>query len=262
MMRLGASTARFWGFERDVIRTLGFISEYFNVAEIWVEPPFYPNWRTSKEKADLDRLMDVLVVTELETTVHAPHHELSLCSWNPAVTATTIREIIKSLEMASEINSKAVTFHAGKQRLSGDDSKNILRGNLEVLDDTASEYSSKLCLENPHDGHLSIEEILDLTKDLKSIYLTLDLAHLSAQKTDLSRYKTRLRRKVGNVHVSRIDGRGKHRPLASETKFMKNSLRTLKEIKYKGAVILEGATGENPEKIIPKEIAAYKRMIR
>jgi len=261
-MKLGASTARFWSVERDLQKVLAFISEHFKVAEVWIEPPFFPSWRTSREKADLDRLQDILVVTELETTIHAPYHDLSLCSWNPAVTSLAQKEIEKSLEMAAEMDSKAVTFHMGRLRLNEDEGEVILRANLEALDDMASEYSAKLCLENPHDGcYASLDNILELTEGLPNIYLTLDLAHLSLHKTNLGEYKKKLRRKVKNIHISGITSDGRHKPLVGVSQYVKNSLKTMRDIRYKGAVILEGFVGDDMEGIVEKEKTAFKRMV-
>ncbi|MCX6695747.1 MAG: sugar phosphate isomerase/epimerase [Candidatus Altiarchaeota archaeon] len=261
-MELGTSTARLWWFEKDLVRVMGFISQYFRAAEVWVEPPFFPGWRTSGEKAELDRLMDVLVVTELETTVHAPHHELGLCAWNPAVNSLAVREIVKSLDIASELDSKAVTFHTGRVRLDDESCRVRLRSNLESLNDVAGDYSCKLCLENPHDGFFSrLDNLLEVTEGLKNIYLTLDLAHLSMNEKDLGKFKSKLRRRVRNAHISRITREGKHKPLTAETKFLKDSLKTLKEIKYEGSMILDGFVGERAEDIIPKEIKTFERMV-
>jgi len=264
-MELGSSTARFWGVEKDFLKVLDWISEYFKVAELWVEPPHYPSWRTSREKADLDRLTDILVVTELKTTIHAPCRDLSLCSWNPAVNVLAVKEITKSLEMAAEINSKVVTFHPGKWRLSAEDAGDILRRNLEVLDDVAADYSAKLCLENPHhDGCCrTIGDMLEVTGGLKNIYLTLDLAHLSLEKNqDLGEHKSKLARKVRNVHIANITDEARHTPLLKETRFLRESLKALKGMKYKGPVILEGKIEESPERIIPREVATFRKMLR
>ena len=262
-MILGCSTSRFWPFERDLTKVLSVISEHVRVAEIWLEPPFYPSWRTSREKADLDMLTDILVVTELDTTVHAPYHELGLCSWNNAVCALTVKEVLKSLDMAEEINASTVTFHAGLPRLSDGECAGILRRNLEALNDLAEGYSAKLCLENASHGVFSdVERMLELTCGLKNIYYTMDLAHLSIHGKDLREHRKALKGKIRNAHVSCISKDGRHAPLTRENECVRNSLKVLKSMKYPGAVILEGSIKGRPGEVIPKEIETYRRMLR
>jgi len=259
-LKLGSSTARLWTMEWDFTKALSLASEYFKVVELWVEPPYYPNWRTSREKADLDKLLDILVVTELETTIHAPYHDLSLCSWNPIVNSASLKEVEKTLEMAEEIGSKTVTFHAGRMRLDDKGCLDVLKTNLEALNDHAKGYSSKLCLENPQEGYLSdIGNLLKLTKGFKNIYITLDLAHLSLRESDLGGYKTELKRKLKNVHLSALAKDGKHRPLLKETPVLKKHFKVLKGIGYKGAVILEGKIEDKVQ--IAREITAVRKLI-
>ena len=252
------------GVEGNILKNFEFIGRNAKVAEFWVMPPYFPSWRTPDMKGDLDRIRDVLTVFDLETTIHAPHHDINLASLNPAVSATALKEVEKSLEVADILGAKTVTFHPGGFRRFRELGLKSLKRSLTALDDKAKEYGTALCLENMMGDNMyctGSEEIILILQGLENVHVTLDLAHALSQPEDIGDYVRRLGSRIMHAHISDFRG-GLHRhlPIGEGELDYKAVLSALKEAGYGGHFIIEGAP-ENPYVTAPKEIAILKAML-
>ncbi|MBD3388601.1 MAG: TIM barrel protein [Candidatus Altiarchaeales archaeon] len=263
-MRIGVSTRLLWEREQNIYVILDFIRKHAESAEIWVMPPFFPYWRTSQMKGELDRIREVLEVYGLSSTVHAPHHDLNLSSLNPRASKAAYEDVLKSLESADIMGSETVTFHPGGVRYGRERGLEILKESLKRLDKKAEEYNALLCLENLVDEHMYCRtsgEVLDVLEGLESIHITLDLAHALVQEEDIGDYIGMLGDRIRHVHISDFKGlEHLHLPIGRGDLDFTDALKALKKTGYKGVFSLEGVP-QNPFTAIPEETEELRNIL-
>ncbi|MFH0862956.1 MAG: sugar phosphate isomerase/epimerase [Candidatus Altiarchaeota archaeon] len=263
-MMIGVSTRVLWVVEENLALNLDYISKVADAAELWMMPPFFPSWRQSQMKGDLDRLKDVLTTYDLETTIHAPCHDLNISSLNPAAASCAAREVMKCLEVADLLGSKAVTFHPGKFRYHKEKAYDSLKGNLRRLDAEAKDRSCLLCVENmAKEGSFldSAKETVEALTGLDNVHVTLDIAHMLLGRHDPAGYVEKLGSKIVHAHISDFKaGQHAHLPIGQGSLDLMTPLRELEKAGYSGMFVLEGSS-KNPHTSIPEDVKTLKRML-
>ena len=263
-MMIGVSTRVLWAAEENLALNLDFVSKVADAAEMWMMPPFFPSWRQSQMKGDLDRLRDVLTTYDLETTIHAPSHDLNLSSLNPAAASCAVREVEKCLEVADLLGSKAVTFHPGKFRYQREKAYDALKGNLRRLDAQAKGRGCLLCVENMgKEGRFLItsDEIVDALSGLENIRVTLDVAHLMLGAEGPSDFIGKLGPKIVHAHIADFKAaQHAHLPLGQGGLDLVTPLRELKKAGYSGMFVMEGSS-KNPHTSVPDDVKKLRGML-
>jgi sugar phosphate isomerase/epimerase len=113
--------------------------------------------------------------------VHAPFQDLPLVSTNKYVEQEAIRQIVWSIQAASELNLEIVTVHASRpNRMPEAEVLSRAVNNLRILGDEAQKYGVRIGLENviyPTDPDEYVE-LLDAI-DHPAVGATLDTGHIA-----------------------------------------------------------------------------------
>jgi len=263
-MEVGISARVLWASERNLAVNLDYISKNADAAELWLMPPFFPSWRTSQMKGDLDRLKDVLTAYDVKTTLHAPYHDMNFASLNPSAASVAFREVEKSLEVADLLGSLVVTFHPGGFRYEKEKGFETLKANLRRLDGKAREHNTLLCVENMAGERKYLTrpgEIAEALSGLDSIHVTLDVPHAMYQGADVEGFVNEISGRIRHVHVADFKtGQDLHIPLGEGNLDLGRAFKSLKGIGYSGLFILEGLSS-NPQATVPQDVKRLRAML-
>jgi len=128
--------------------------------------------------------VDLLNSLDFNYTVHSPIIDLNIASLSRAIQKTSINEIVKSIDIANELDSDIVVVHPGSipflARPYEDKFLAKCRESLVICQNYASDFGVNLAVENmPNiEGFLyqDIKKLNDLLVDL-DMYMTLDVGH-------------------------------------------------------------------------------------
>ncbi len=266
MAKIGVSTRKFWPKIRDIIEVIGFVDGLCKVVEIWVEPPFFPEWRTDREKGVIDRLLDADVAYDIDYTLHAPIKDLNLASWNPLVASNSIKEVEKTLEMAAIIDADVVVFHPGSIIVDRQSSLMNLNESLLKIDDIAGDYNVVACLENMgRERYLCTDpdETRQMLDEFEHIQLAFDLAHVwRLPDKPFDGFVKTLPDKIKHIHVSDIiEGDDRHLPVGGGEADYNNWLKQIKDSGYDKSFILEGDLKNDDIESFKDEVTLLKDML-
>jgi sugar phosphate isomerase/epimerase len=179
--------------------------------------------------------------------VHGPFIHTSLVSHIPEIVAVTRRRFDETVEFASKVDARVVTFHAGSYAL--------FESRSQTLEHLASRFERFAELKDPVAtlenlpiksygttkepiGKLSdCEEILKLLPKLR---FTLDIGHSIQNEDDFVSFLRKHGSRVENIHLHDgfPQGRG-HLRLGTGKLDLNQFLDTLKEIAFTGFVSME-----------------------
>jgi len=213
--------------------TLKKVEKEFDGWEILAEK--YHDWRHVEE------IKDTLSTTNLEVQIHAPLNDVNIASINPEMRKASVKEVKKSLKLASMIGAEIVTVHPGLYSPlsvywdgATDQSKKSLRELIEYAD----EMGVILALENLPEMWLTMCSTAEETREFLNeldIEFCLDIGHAyTAEEVDdflnFSPVNVHLHDNLGedDVHLKLGDG---------EINF-KHALKGLKD--YEGNFVIEG----------------------
>ncbi len=193
------------------------------------------DWRHREE------IKDTLSTTNLEVQVHAPLNDINIASINPEIRKASVKEIKKSMRLASMIGAEIVTVHPGLYSplsVYWDGAIEQSKKSLKELIEYADELGVILALENLPEMWLTmcstVEETRNFLKEL-DIEFCLDIGHAYIAGEldgflDFSPINVHLHDNLGDddVHLKLGDG---------EINF-KHALESLKD--YKGNFVIEG----------------------
>jgi sugar phosphate isomerase/epimerase len=155
-------------FDYSTSHFIEIAKKYFDGIEL-VDEPVGPTWEL---ETNLEEIKKTLADSNLYLTFHATYRDLNLASFVPQIQKLSIEQGIKSLEKASQIGAKVVTFHPGK--MSGSKfnrlaSLELLGESLNKILEVAEEHDIKIAIENQCDlsGKKLCQDIDELTNVLK-----------------------------------------------------------------------------------------------
>lgn len=180
--------------------------------ELWAQQFFL-------EKYDIGEYRECAAVYSLSTLVHACSWDLNLCSANEGIRTASIKEVIRSLELAKAIGAKEVTVHPGHMTMVcwRSESAKLLHRSLEAIADAARDLNIPFSLEimeKARKEFVTSPQIMEeVTGDLKDRFqYTLDLAHCDSV-AEMRSYRRQLRKRLSKLHISNRVGPQYHTPL-------------------------------------------------
>lgn len=190
---------------------------------------------------------------KLKVSIHAPLSDINLASPNEDIRNSSIAQIKKSMETASNLNADIVVVHPGHMPFLGRKIRaKILQYNLDSLRECsmfAQDTGIKMCVENMPDieGLLykDLNELNNLILDIDA-YITLDVGHAHNMKFSVSDMLKNPR--IKHIHLSDNDGSfDKHDALGdggnkdgsgSGIDF-ESLFKGIKKMDYKGILVVE-----------------------
>jgi len=188
-----------------------------------------------------DEIKDALSTTDIEVQIHAPLNDINIASINEEIRKASVKEVKKSIKMASMIGARVVTVHPGLYSplsVYWDGATELSKKSLRELNEYSEEFGISLALENLPEMWLtmcsSTEETRDFLQDLE-IDFCLDVGH-AYTAGELDEF---LEFSPVNVHLH--DNLGEddiHLKLGEGDIDFKRALRGLKN--YDGNFVIEG----------------------
>lgn len=217
------------------------VEEEFDGWEILAEKNH--SWKYREE------IEDALSTTEMEVQIHAPLNDINISSINPDMRKASVKEVKKSIKLASRIDANIVTVHPGLYSpLSRywDGTTELAKESLGDLKSFSEEHDVKLAMENLPEMWLSICSTPDETRDFLeelNINFCLDIGHAyTADSLDGF-----LEFSPQNLHLhDNNGGQDKHLALGEGEIDIKNALRSLDG--YEGNFVIEGRAMEELKK--------------
>ncbi len=215
---------------KDALRK---VESEFDGWEILAEK--YHGWEHREE------IKEALSTTDIEVQIHAPLNDINIASINPEIRKASIKEVKKSIEMASMMEADIVTVHPGLYSplsIYWDGATDLSKKSLRELKKYSEEYGVVLALENLPEMWLTIcstvKEIKEFLKEL-DIKFCLDVGHAyTAGELDefleLSPVNVHLHDNLGEEDV--------HLKLGDGDVDIKHALKSLKG--YDGNFVIEG----------------------
>ena len=151
------------------------VEKEFDGWEILAEK--YHGWEYRKE------IQDSLTTSDVEVQVHAPLNDINIASINPTIRKASIKEVKRSMEMASMIGSDIVTVHPGLYSplsVYWDKTLKNSKRSLKELNEFAIEHNIKMAMENLPEMWLTICNTFEETKeflDELELDFCLDVGH-------------------------------------------------------------------------------------
>ena len=204
MSRIGVSSPSFcrYPFE-DVLEG---VSKVFSHWEIVSEASHHlPDIATA-----LESLKDSYNLTY---SLHAPFNDINIASLNEAVRETSVIELIRVMNIAAELNIRAVTFHPGLYSMvvSDMEEKSILaaKRSLRTIDRMAKECGVRMCIENMPGFKFFLgqtaEQLADLVEGTE-LPVCFDIGHANITG-QIDAMMDKFEGRIFNVHIHDNDGK-------------------------------------------------------
>lgn len=182
--------------------------------EVWAEHVWF-------HQSNVKEIRDAAKRTNTRLTLHAASWDLNLCSLNHGIRKQSVKEVIRSLDLAKEIGANSVTIHPGRVTLSPKSRgwhEPILIESLNVLAREAQERGLVLSIEHieplPKEMVVTPDELNRLRAVLDyPTTATFDIAHVPLTSS-LAQFYQELEG-VDKIHVSDATATKLHVPLGT-----------------------------------------------
>ncbi len=245
-----------------------FAAHGFTGVDFHAQPNFGLPWATfdprDASEAEVARLARALESFS-EVGIHGESfaYDIKLCSPNELVREASVESLRPSLELASSVGAKTVTYHIGKAdaQWAHAQLREAFARSLDQLDGMAMQTGVTVGIEND----VGFEDYIDLVLDAgPGIGMTLDTGH--AAMADGACYRHfgslgNLIRHVGDrlvhVHVHDYDGTNDHQAIGTGRVDWADLCTALREIHYCGMLCME----YNPSRTRPEDyIEGHRRL--
>lgn len=202
-MKIGASSTGFCSYSFEDV--LDGMSKLFDHWEIVSEG----NHHLPEIATTFESLKDSY---DLTYSIHAPFSDVNIASLNESIRETSVIELIRTINIAAELNIKTVTFHPGLYSfvVKGFEEKSIANAkkSLRTIDRMAQECGVRMCLENMPSmpvalGH-TVEEMNRLLEGT-NLPVCIDLGH-AFTCNQLDEMVEAFEGRVFNIHIHDNDG--------------------------------------------------------
>lgn len=180
--------------------------------EMWAQQFFLEGY-------DKAQYRDLAARNGLSTLVHACSWDLNLCSANEGIRTASIKEVIRSLELARDLGAREVTVHPGHMTMVCWRAESVkrLHRSLETIGDAARALQMPVSLEIMEQVRkefvTSPQAMEEVTGELKDRFqYTLDLAHCETL-SEMRSYHRQLHKRLSKLHISNRVGPQYHTPL-------------------------------------------------
>jgi sugar phosphate isomerase/epimerase len=187
---------------------------------------------------------------DLTYSIHAPFNDINIASLNESVREMSVIELIKIMNMASELDIKTVTIHPGLYSMvvSGLEDRSIMaaKRSLRTLDRMAQECGVRLCVENMPGFKFFLGQTAEQMSELlegTNLPICLDIGHANTTG-QLNEIIDVLGSRIMNVHIHDNDGKqDQHLTIGEGTVDFDDCLKRLSS--YGGRYIIECKTLES-----------------
>ena len=238
MKRIGISSPSFCTYPYEDV--LEGISKIFSHWEIVSEADHYlPMIGLSLES--------MMKSYDLTYSIHAPFNDINIASLNESVREMSVIELIKIMNMASELDIKTVTIHPGLYSMvvSGLEERSVMaaKRSLRTLDRMAQECGVRLCVENMPGFRFFLGQTAEQMSELlegTNLPICLDIGHANTTG-QLNEIIDTLGSRIMNVHIHDNDGKqDQHLTIGEGTVDFDDCLKRLSS--YGGRYIIECKT--------------------
>ena len=241
MKRIGISSPSFCTYPYEDV--LEGISKIFSHWEIVSEADHY----LPMIGLSLESMMKSYDITY---SIHAPFNDINIASLNESVREMSVIELIKIMNMASELDIKTVTIHPGLYSMvvSGLEDRSVMaaKRSLRTLDRMAQECGVRLCVENMPGFKFFLGQTADQMSELlegTNLPICLDIGHANTTG-QLNEIIDTLGNRIMNVHIHDNDGKqDQHLTIGEGTVDFDDCLKRLSS--YGGRYIIECKTLES-----------------
>ncbi len=214
---------------------------------------------------DLKRL---LKNAGISSTVHSISWDINISSFSKDVREFSIKEVKKSIDIASEIESELIVFHPGRMSFTAAGREvffKILIESIISIYKYARNKGVKICIENmePLKKELLVTEkdfeTLYSRLNLEDIYITMDVAHLGSLKKVKDFYQS-MKERIAHIHISDVLNENIHIPLGTGDMPFKKIIALLKD-EYRGIYNIEFFNYDPEAKVVKKSIDYLKKIL-
>lgn len=208
------------GTSSDVLRSLPLqeaievvSSKGFSGIELWMG-------HITNSQLTVQEIKVLLKKNNLSYQIHADVRDVNLTSINPGIRKESIRQTLKTIEYAKELEAPLITLHPGRMSSSKDRPEDIWPIQIESFKEIAK-YSEhlgiKIGLENMEKRSkefvMTVEDVTRIITEVNNPYLglTLDLAHCHSIG-DVDTFVDSISVPIFNVHISQASKRKMHLP--------------------------------------------------
>lgn len=186
----------------------------FRGMEVWAEHVWF-------HQSDVREIREAAKRAGVKLTLHAASWDLNLCSLNQGIRQQSIREVIRSLDLAGELGASSVTIHPGRVTLSPRHRRwhePVLIESLNILAKEAMKRGLALSIEHieplPKELVVTPMELNRLRAALDyPTTATFDIAHVPLTSS-LSEFYRELD-DIDKIHVSDATSSKLHLPLGT-----------------------------------------------
>jgi len=227
--------------------------------ELWADH-YFMNSDTAVE------IHRVLEETGIIPTVHATSWDLNITSISREVRWFSMRQVLKSIDLAREIGARIVTVHPGRKSFVREDGQEVSEMQREAFHELFL-YGRK------RDITVLIENIEDTGKDVMVIgedfinffsgnddelFVTMDVAHLGDVKKVVSFYTT-LNDRIRHIHISDLNRQEIHIPMG-EGMLQTRDILTFLKGSYNGIFCLEVYWKDESGEGLKKSVRYLRKM--
>jgi sugar phosphate isomerase/epimerase len=250
-------------FKKNLIDALKLIKEKgYDGAEIWVN-------QIQRDVQDIRWFKKYLNRLGLEITLHFSNDDLNISSTNSQIRKISVKQVEKSIKLASSLGLEILTVHPGRKTSSRDNLEHIWELQLDSfskLRNIAEEHGIYLGIENMEQRAKEIiilpRDVNKLISSLKSKYIgiTLDLAHIATiGNTDTEKYISELSEKIIHVHISDSNKTNTHLPLGWGELNLSGMLFDLQKV-YNRSVVIEGYVPDKELEVFENNINVWQKI--
>lgn len=216
------------------------ISNHFEALEIICEWPYA--WIDRFFRNQIYAVRSLSMNNNVSLLLHAPFLNVCVGSLNPGIRRESLRQIKKTLTLASRLEARIVTVHLDTELSLNEISRKTAVKDLKSCCKVANDVGVFVAVENTYES--MPDQMLDLLKDVRSenLRITFDTGHfnLASESKSHSGFLEPLRDYLINVHIHDNNGyNDDHLPVGEGNISFPSLVRVLKNIGYDGYYIME-----------------------
>jgi len=247
-------------FYRPILEAVEIIARCgFDCVEIWADHAW-----DERDGASSAELKAALAKHNLKSTVHCPIMDISITSPNRGIREESIRQTLRSIDLAKELGSRLIVIHPGSKfsRLERNDAHwNYQVDSMGRILGYAREQGVLAAVENMDSDKevVSVKDWGDLERlfsDVGSIeqWVTLDVTHLRDTDRILS-FIAGAGSRIAHVHLSDATAEQMHLRLGQGSLDLPRIVTALRDAGYRGVWSLECFIPDNNEEKLREELA-------
>jgi len=240
-LKIGVASTCLWKLKPEEIVRFAAENGIYSI-EFWID---HLQLFENSSKKYYEGIREDLGKYGVRATVHSISWDINLCSFSKDVRDFSLKEVIKSIDIAEIIGADLIVVHPGRMSFERSGKESFLKMLVEVFSEIYKhtwKKGIKLCIENmePLKKELLVtwQDFHDFCSriGIDEIYITMDVAHLGSYRKVRDFYSN-LSNKIMHIHISDLTNRQMHLPLGKGKLPIKRILNLLKS--YNGIYNIE-----------------------